>query len=635
MRRRWLKAVSVLAIAVVLTACGAGPERDPAVSGSTPARDGGVAGDGPAVLELTPDPGEDQAPESSDDWLAHATPTVLDEAARGSLEQGSAPDVFVFDAKVGESYQVDVALGTLTDSTVALFNADGRELAYNDDYADSLASRLRWKAENTGPLYVAVNGYDGSAGSYTLTVLRSKDPGDSLDDSTPIILGEPIGGSIDQDFDKDFFVFEASAGEVYQVNVSLETLSDSEVALYDPDGNLLASNDDYEDSFASRLYWKADRTRPLHIAVSGYGYRIGSYILTVALANDDHGNSVENATLAEIGQPLQGVIEHESDSDYFIFDAEAGKDYVAHVSSGTLSTSMTALYDADGLPWNSQSIGRLYAVVQGADGDTGSYTLTIFEDDDDHGDTLADATALTGESTPGSLLHGDDVDFFVFTAQAGDVYEIDVSLGTLSDSTAALYDASGEQLAYNDDYDETADSLETRASRLYWRTLDDGPLYVAVGSYEDQTGTYILSVREVSDDHGDSIDDPTLTMLNELRPGSIDYRSDIDYFAFDAQEGQIYEAEVFLETLSDSVATLYDVRGNMLAFNDDYDGSSASVLHWRADSDARVYLAVEGYENTTGTYNIRITDVDLAPPSSIEDTSVNLAFALYKHSPDC
>ncbi len=92
----------------------------------------------------------------------------VEEAVQGALDYADDKDFFVFQAEEGVFYQIDVALGTLSDSVVELYDADEQELAYNDDHGDSLASRIIWEAPRSGKYYVAVEGY--STGSYTLTV---------------------------------------------------------------------------------------------------------------------------------------------------------------------------------------------------------------------------------------------------------------------------------------------------------------------------------------------------------------------------------------------------------------------------------------------------------------------------------
>ena len=57
------------------------------------------------------------------------------------------------------SYQIDVSLGTLEDSVLAIYDADGWEVAYNDDYGEGLASRIMYgKPDATGVYYVEVSG---------------------------------------------------------------------------------------------------------------------------------------------------------------------------------------------------------------------------------------------------------------------------------------------------------------------------------------------------------------------------------------------------------------------------------------------------------------------------------------------
>ena len=87
---------------------------------------------------------------------------------RGAVGSQDDIDYFRFRALRGQTYQIDVALGTLDDSIVSLYGGDGSFLESNDDYGDTLASRLLWEAPSSGERYVAVEGY--GTGTYTLTV---------------------------------------------------------------------------------------------------------------------------------------------------------------------------------------------------------------------------------------------------------------------------------------------------------------------------------------------------------------------------------------------------------------------------------------------------------------------------------
>ncbi len=189
-------------------------------------------------------------------------------------------DYFVFEAVEGEVYQIDVSLGTLGDSVLALYDADGWLLADNDDYGDTLASRIVWEVQASGEYYIEVSGYD--IGAYILTISLVDDHHDDSENATAISAGESIEGVVDYEGDVDYFVFETVGGEVYQIDVSLGTLDDSVLTLYDADGWILADNDDYGDTLASRIVWEVTVSGEYYIEVSGYG--TGSYTLTISLS---------------------------------------------------------------------------------------------------------------------------------------------------------------------------------------------------------------------------------------------------------------------------------------------------------------------------------------------------------------
>ena len=99
-----------------------------------------------------------------------ATQVTVGEAAEGTIDSPIDYDYFKFQAEVSQRYQIDVALGTLTDFLVTLYDSDGNEEAWSDDYGDSLASQILWVAPTAGEYYLAVESADGGTGTYTLTI---------------------------------------------------------------------------------------------------------------------------------------------------------------------------------------------------------------------------------------------------------------------------------------------------------------------------------------------------------------------------------------------------------------------------------------------------------------------------------
>ena len=207
---------------------------------------------------------------------------------RGAMDYDGDIDFFRFQTEQGQSYQIDVALGTLYDSIVNLYDGDEWFLDTNDDYGDTYASRLSWEAPSSGERYVAVEGY--GIGTYTLTVsLIIDDHANSEGDATAIRVGADVRGAMDYDGDIDFFRFQTEQGQSYQIDVALGTLDNSIVELYDADGSFLDANDDYGNTYASRVSWRASSSRERYVLVGGYG--IGTYTLTVSLLTITATNS--------------------------------------------------------------------------------------------------------------------------------------------------------------------------------------------------------------------------------------------------------------------------------------------------------------------------------------------------------
>ena len=113
------------------------------------------------------------------------------------------------------------------------------------------------------------------------SITSRADIADALREATPVTVGEPAPGEINHDDDVDFFVFESEQGELYQIDVTLGTLSDSVATLYDSDGFELDYNDDHGDTSASRIYWEPQSSGNHYVAVEGWS-GIGSYLLTIA-----------------------------------------------------------------------------------------------------------------------------------------------------------------------------------------------------------------------------------------------------------------------------------------------------------------------------------------------------------------
>ena len=580
--------------------------------------------------------------------VANASHVAVGASAPGAiqypdvLDQEGDVDFFAFDAREGETYRIDVALGTLSDSWLELLDGNGGYLDSNDDYGDSLASRIYWRARSTGRLYAGVSSYEPDTGTYTLTVSvldGGDDYADDIEGALPSPVGVPLSGSIQYPDDSDFFALDVREGTIYQIDVALGTLSDSELTLHDSEGGWLASNDDYGESLASRVYWRARSAGRVFAEVEGLWSNTGTYTLTVLTIEDDHADSAAEATPAPVGSPVPGTIQYggyfydfadydhtrEGDRDLFAFEARSGESYAIDVSLGTLRRSSLALLDGDGtvllsgdecnvwprsrIVWRAAEARVLFARVSGLyESDTGTYSLTVsaLGSGDDHASSPADAGPVpVGASVPGSIQYECDVDFFAFDAREGETYLIDVGPGTLSDPRFELLDADGRRLALNDEGGPPA-------SRIVWPSREAGRLVVGVRGHGPGTGTYTLtvSVLGVEDDYANSAAGAGPATVGEAMPGSIQYEYDEDFLSFTPREGTIYQIDVALGTLPDSRLELFEGDGTAVDYSDDHGDSLASRIYWRARDPGELFVGVSGFGPDTGTYTVTILEVD-------------------------
>jgi hypothetical protein len=216
-------------------------------------------------------------------------------------------------------------------------------------------------------------------------------------------------------------------------------------------------------------------------------------------------DTAEEAIPIEVGA-LQGHNLHAvGDRDWLYFEAEAGRTYVIETSElGRRMDTVVSLYDGEGrrlasdddggeellasrLYWAPEEAGRLYVMIQDfADAEAGHGTeydvsVTTSEDfriDEYEPDGIrARASRIeVGETQRHNRHVSGDEDWISFEAQAGTTYVLrTANLGERADTAIYLYDAQGNELAFDDDSGE-----ELWASRLRWTAPEGGVYYVKV-----------------------------------------------------------------------------------------------------------------------------------------------------------
>ena len=587
--------------------------------------------------------------------------TRVPEDVEGAIDYLGDSDYFRFTAERGQFYQIDVVLGSLPDSVLVLLGPDGLELTYNDDYGDSWASRILWEAPESGDYYLVVEA-NGSAdvGTYTLTVSHSTivdDHGNDIDSATVTRVPEDVEGAIDYLGDSDYFRFTAERGQFYQIDVVLGSLPDSVLVLLGPDGLELTYNDDYGDSWASRILWEAPESGDYYLVVEANGSAdVGTYTLTVSHIVDDKGDDIDDDIVAPEQTPLSldEYLSRCATTDVELADDATFGDYSSLIAAQAdrldaltppaqlsewhllwiesfrtiqavvdiqpkddvidfANFLLIAAASADLEEKLSEAAARLPEDLLQQMIEAGCIDPDVVPDDlegvsDDHGDDIYDATvALVAVDVEGVINSQYDSDYFRFTAVDGRLYQIDVGLGTLDDSVLLLLGPDGLELTFNDDY---GDSL---ASRIFWEAPESGAYYLEVRGYD--VGSYTLTVSlpiddiddgTIVDDHGDDIYDATVAPVGVDVEGFMSSQYDTDYFRFTAEEGRLYQIDVSLGTLENSAVYLYDGDGWFLYHNDDHGDSLASRIFWLAPASGDYYLEVLGHDGA-GSYTLTIS----------------------------
>ncbi len=227
---------------------------------------------------------------------------------------------------------------------------------------------------------------------------------------------------------------------------------------------------------------------------------------------------------------------------------------------------------------------------------------------DDHGDDFESATSVSvGVAVDGVLDHDGDMDFFRFAAEEGHFYQVDTTL----DAESAWLEA------HVPDADSPG-QLVRADPRNGWEAQASGDSYIAVGTRfgpDVWEGSYTLTITELVDDRGSSIDGATAVSLGEPVEGVIGWTGDRDYFRFTAEAGETYHFDAALGTRPTRNLEVLNSDGDVLETKlwARYEGGVliGSVIAWEAEESGDYYVEVRGgfLGSQIGAYTLTITHV--------------------------
>ena len=517
----------------------------------------------------------------------------------------------------------------------------------NDDGGTNHNARVYFDCDTAGTYYLAAGGYGTSQGTYTLSVADVTDgePDDfsaGTDTTGAVDVGGSVSGHLELWHDRDWFAVELEAGRFYSIALKGSWTGDNTLydpvlrAIYDTDGNRVAS---------AGGHWGGDRIATFapvdggtyYVEAGGGGDDEGAYTLSVTdvthRISDDFEAGTGTTGRVEVGGSARGEIDYIGDRDWFAVELMAGNTYrfdQEHPPNVLYDPILRGIHDADGnfIAGTKDSSGSLgdsrvfftpedtgtYYVAAGAAADTtGSYTLSVINyssvgDDYTAGTGTSGAVAVGGSAT-GRINYADDRDWFAVELEAGKSYQIDMRGWTSGHGTLygpkliGIHDAAGDLIHGTWARDGGVGVYPN--SRVTFTATNDGTYYVEAAGNKNQTGTYTLSVKHLTDDYAAGTDTTGTVDVGGSVMGKIEIPNDRDWFAVELDAGKTYRID--MKGSETGHGTLYNpnLYGVRDAAGDLIPGTSTNELDWVHNS--RVTFTAED----DGTYYVEAGAADV------------------------
>lgn len=373
-----------------------------------------------------------------------ATPITAGEPVEGALTASAPESLYSFEAEAGTSVQITLVSDDF-DPYLVLADADGNELATDDDSAGNLDSRISYTFADAGEYLITAtsfsghNGGTGATGAYTLSVAQIE--------VETIEYGETVNGTFTAAAPALEYSFTAAPGDSVIIRLESDDF-DSYLRLRDANGTEIAYNDDGAGNLNSLIGPLALTEGGVYtiIASSLGGSATGNFVLSLSAAN------LEPIT---VGEPMSGELTPANSIAYYTLEANAG-DVIAITAESDIDTNLAVndpynyqiASDEDGGKGNNPEISDLvlssegtYTIIVGSPfSETGAFTIEV---------TRAELPSLN--DGPVTLNFNSSVNSRVvtYTAEAGDVLRLtatSVSGGEISPNVDIQQN--GSSLAY-------------------------------------------------------------------------------------------------------------------------------------------------------------------------------------------
>jgi hypothetical protein len=315
-----------------------------------------------------------------------ALPALAQDGAltfEGELSNRNPTEAFEIDLEAGDTVTI-VAESDDFDTVLTLFNEDGDDVAENDDRGDGTTnSEIVYTVMEAGEYLIEVSRFgDSGRGEFVVSVTF----GALWDVSEAATFLFDGSGELTEDETEIEYGTELRAGDVVVITtLAVDTDLDTTLQLLDPNGEVVAENDDRGDgTFNSQIIYAVPADGIYTVVVSSYNQAgEGTFLLSIAI--DPNATlpfvyaSVEGETIGEFSGEI------DDNTETYEIDLAAGDILFAYTDAeDTLDTTLT-LYAPDEaiVAFNDDGIdGTLNSLIVYTAPADGTYTLEVAPYDD-------------------------------------------------------------------------------------------------------------------------------------------------------------------------------------------------------------------------------------------------------------
>jgi len=453
---------------------------------------------------------------------------------------------------------------------------------------------------------------------------------DKLVGAIDINAGQTVSGKLERADEPDFFAVNLSAGNIYEIALTGDTLDDPYLRVFNPDGSLLGEDDDGNDGLNSVLNLNIQRTGRYYVSAdSSLGSETGTYSLEISAGTAAPAGGVRSFSVASNDKVVAGEIAFGGELNRHTIELNTGRLYTfslrgADSGVGTLpdpylelfqNDSLIVFSDDGGVGLDSRinfipSTSGSYTLVASGYSltESGSYTLQIGSQvysgpPEIPGNKSTQASLAVAGSVSGNVDYQGDEDWFRVDLQAGNQYSF--SLSGLPDSLLKLFDSSGDFVAFDDDGGGGTDSL------LRFAPTSNGTFYIAASVYGNlDTGSYSLgmSSQVATSETVSSVRDAGVLGLGTTVNGVLASETGYDVYTI-ALSPVRYRITVLpgagQDPLEDPVIFVDEDRFFLDGLFDDDGGTELdSLLEFSPTKAVNAIIAVGGYD--AGAYTLLI-----------------------------